>query len=430
LGNGLNSVPRLGQYDCDIPGALVQEAPMFVTGPRFSTNYHGMTIPYEEAIERARTIVPVAMRNARVAEDQRRMPEENMRAILESGLMPLMRPKMFGGYEGDWMTQIDCVSEVARFCGSTGWCMTFMIQHQYFLSLFPEEAQRFVYERQPDPTILTSFNQTGQVKEVRGGYEIDGRWNFASGGDYCQWGIVGGVTRAEDGSVKKRLNFLLRPDQFKIDRVWDAMGLRGSGSNDVLVEPTFIPDAFVYDHDDALVGCAPGHTVHEGVLYRSPLILNSGFAVMTPMHGIARGAWESFVELTGGRGARPMGPKPSDRSEVQIAIGESQAEIDLAYLVTEKLTATIFKGGKVPRVDAVRQRRDMMMVLKLLQRAVDRVFDMSGAHGLLADHPLQRHWRDLHAIGHHAQWAAPALQIAGRDALGLPPLPSDTYPLD
>ena len=83
---------------------------MFVTGPKFSSNYHGMTIPYEEAIERALTIVPVAKRNAAAAEELRRMPEENIRAILDSGLMPLMRPKMFGGYEGDWMTQIDCVS--------------------------------------------------------------------------------------------------------------------------------------------------------------------------------------------------------------------------------------------------------------------------------------------------------------------------------
>jgi 3-hydroxy-9,10-secoandrosta-1,3,5(10)-triene-9,17-dione monooxygenase len=403
---------------------------MFVTGPRVSSTYRGMTIAYEEAIERAKTIVPVAKRNALAAEELRRMPEENVRAILESGLMPLMRPKAFGGYEGDWMTQIDCVSEVARFCGSTGWCMTFFIQHQYFLSLFGEEAQRFVYERQPDPTILTSFNQTGKVKEVTGGYEISGRWNFASGGDYCHWAIVGGVTRTEDGAVKKRLNFLLRPDQFRIDRVWNAMGLRGSGSNDVLVEPTFVPEAFVYDHDDALIGRAPGHTVHPGVLYRSPLVLNSGFAVMTPLHGIARGAFESFVELTGGRGARPGSTRPADRVDIQIAVGESKTEIDLAYLIVEKLTATIFNGVPIKRVDAVRHRRDMAMVLKLLQRAVDRLFDLSGAHGLLGEHPIQRHWRDLHAIGHHAQWQAPAIQIAGRDALGLPPLPSDLYPLD
>ena len=179
-----------------------------------------------------------------------------------------------------------------------------------------------------------------------------------------------------------------------------------------------------------MIGKAPGQSVHEGVLYRAPLVLNSGFAVMTPMHGIARGCYDAFVALTGGRAARPMGARPADRVETQIAIGESGAEIDLAYLITEKLTATVFKGGKVSRTDALRQRRDMMMVLKLIQRAVDRLFDLSGTHGLLGNHAIQRHWRDIHAIGHHAQWQAPALQTAGREELGLPPLPGNSYPLD
>ena len=402
---------------------------MFVTGPRLSSTYRGMTISYDEAIERAKTIVPVAKRNALAAEELRRMPEENIRAILESGLMPLMRPKAFGGYEGDWMTQIDCVSEVARFCGSTGWCMTFLMQHQYFLTLFPEKAQRFVYERQPDPTILTSFHPTGQAKEVTGGLEIEGRWHFASAGDYCKWAILGAWPQSADGKITK-YDVLLRPDQFRIDPVWNAMGLRGSGSQDVVVERTFVPYEFTYNHDDALIGTAPGQSVHEGVLYRAPLVLNSGFAVMTPLHGIARGAYESFVDLTAGRGSRPMGARPSEKVDVQIEIGQSSAEIDLAYLVTEKLSATIFKGGKTRRTDATRQRRDMRLVLDLLQSAVDRLFDLSGAHGLSGNHAIQRHWRDLHAIGHHAQWAAPAMQIAGRDALGLPYLPTDPYPID
>jgi 3-hydroxy-9,10-secoandrosta-1,3,5(10)-triene-9,17-dione monooxygenase len=378
---------------------------MLGTGPKFPLNYSGMTIRYEEAIERARSIVPVAKKNVQLAEEMRRIPEENARAILESGLMPLMRPKMFGGFEADWMTQIDCVSEVAQHCGSTGWVMTFFLQHQFFLSLFPLEAQRFVYERHKDPTILTSFFQTGSAKEVPGGYEVGGRWHFGSGGDYCNWAILGGVIRNPDGTIKKRLNFLLKPEQFKIDRVWDAIGLRGSGSNDIVVEPTFVPESFVYDHDLAMIGKAQGQSVHEGVLYRAPLVLNSGFAVMTPMHGIARGCYDAFVALTGGRAARPMGARPADRVETQIAIGESGT-------------------------DALRQRRDMMMVLKLIQRAVDRLFDLSGTHGLLGNHAIQRHWRDIHAIGHHAQWQAPALQTAGREELGLPPLPGDSYPLD
>src|ERR1700691_1936145 len=119
---------------------------MFVTGPRFALNYDSMTIPYEEVIERALTIVPVAKRNVAAAEELRRMPEENIRAILDSGLMPLMRPRMFGGYEGD-----------------------------------------------PDPRMLTSFAPTGQITEVPGGLEVGGRWHYGSAGDYCRWAILGGV---------------------------------------------------------------------------------------------------------------------------------------------------------------------------------------------------------------------------------------------
>jgi 3-hydroxy-9,10-secoandrosta-1,3,5(10)-triene-9,17-dione monooxygenase len=401
---------------------------MFVTGPRFSSPYRGMTIAYDEAIERARTVVPVAKRNIAEAEKRRRLPEENIRAIIDSGLMPLMRPRMFGGYEGDWVTQIDCVSEVARVCGSTGWCMTFLIQHQVYLSLFSEEAQRFVYERQTDPMIVTSFAPTGQAREVPGGLEVSGRWRFGSAGDYCQWAMLGAVARSPDGDATRYV-FLLRPDQFRIDPVWNAIGLKGSGSQDIVVEPTFVPFSFTYLHNEALIGRAPGHSVHDGVLYRTPFAVNSGFAVMTPMHGIARGAFEAFVELTAGRRASFAG-KPSEMPDVQTAIGESRAEIDLAYLVTEKLSATTFNGtGQIDRVDAVRSRRDFAMVRKLLLSAVDRLFELSGAHGLEEDHALQRHWRDLHAIAHHAQWSAPALQVAGRDALGLPPLPNDMFPI-
>jgi len=70
----------------------------FITGPGIANSYAGMTIPYQEAIERAQTIAPVAQRNAALAEEMRRMPEENIKAILDSGLMPLMRPRMFGGF--------------------------------------------------------------------------------------------------------------------------------------------------------------------------------------------------------------------------------------------------------------------------------------------------------------------------------------------
>jgi 3-hydroxy-9,10-secoandrosta-1,3,5(10)-triene-9,17-dione monooxygenase len=114
---------------------------------------------------------------------------------------------------------------------------------------------------------------------------------------------------------------------------------------------------------------------------------------------------------------------------IQEAIGLSHAEIDLAHLVTEKLSATVFNGGKITRVDAFRSRRDFTLVQKLIKGAVDRLFDLSGARGLDESLPMQRHWRDINAISHHAQWSQPGLQSAGRADLGLPPLPNDAFAL-
>ena len=114
---------------------------MFVTGPRFFSNYKGMTIRYEEAIERAQTIVPVAKRNIAAAEELRRMPEENIKAILESGLMPLMRPTFRSvipppgmtmirsstgmiGVESSWMARCwtAMISACSRACSAAACC--------------------------------------------------------------------------------------------------------------------------------------------------------------------------------------------------------------------------------------------------------------------------------------------------------------------
>jgi 3-hydroxy-9,10-secoandrosta-1,3,5(10)-triene-9,17-dione monooxygenase len=398
----------------------------WVTGPRLNTGYTGMTISYDEAIDRARSIVPAVKRNIERAEQARRMPEETVKAILDSGLMPLMRPKLFGGFEADWMTCIDCVSEVGRYCGSAGWVMTFMIQHQVFLSLLPEAAQRYVYERQADPMVVTSFAPTGQVREVPGGVEISGRWKFGSVGNYCSWAILGGFAKGTDGTVKK-YNVLLKPEQFTIEQTWNSVGLKGTGSNDIIVEPTFVPTEFTYLQSDAIAGRAPGSLLHhDSQLYRTPFIMNGGFAVMTPLHGIARGFFETFVEYLAMKPGGIVG-KTAALPHVQAAIGESKAEIDLAYLLTEKISAYTFGNLPVDRTDAINARRDFAMVLKLLVGAVDRLFAFSGANGLDESLPMQRHWRDIHAISHHAQWQVPTLQNAGKDALGLLPQGAEPF---
>ena len=387
-------------------------------------SYRRMTISRAEVIERAKVIAVVAARNASEAESLRRMPEENVQAIMQSGLMPLLRPREFGGFESDWLTHIDCVAEVARCCGSTGWCMSFLIQHQFYLAYFPLATQKFVYERSPDPKIVTSFAPTGKARKVKGGFELSGRWVFASGVDHCDWAIVGG--RVETDRGKAVGNFLLTPGQFRVDRVWNSVGLRGTGSNDLLVdEPIFVSEEFFYSQADALNGVAPGSLALAGRLYRGPLAMNSGFGVMTAMHGIAQGALEAFVSNTSGKVALMGTKNAAEFNDIQTAVGQSKGEIDLAHLLVAKMSALAVVDRPISIDDIVETRRDLIFLMKLLRGAVDRLFSFSGARGLDQGQALQRHWRDIHAISHHFTFAMPSLQTEGRRALGLGPADGD-----
>jgi 3-hydroxy-9,10-secoandrosta-1,3,5(10)-triene-9,17-dione monooxygenase len=396
---------------------------MFVTGPGVTPDYDGMTIRREEAIERARGIGEIARKNADETESLGRMPAENVQAILASGLMPLLRPSEFGGFDGDWMTHIDCISEVARYCGSTGWCMSFLLQHQFFLALFPIECQREVYARDPEPRIATSFAATGTVTAVPGGYELSGRWKFCSGVDHCDWAIVGGKDPAGAAGV---CNYLLSPGQFRVERVWDSIGLSGTGSNDIVVDdPVFVPTHFRFSNAEAMAGHAPGPRHLKGPLFRAPLAYNSGFGVMAPVHGIARGLYESLVAFKTGQKAHQGTVSAAETSDVQSAIGLAKGEIDLAHLLTQKMAATAVAPTPVTVLDIVRVRRDFVLLRDLLRQAVDRLFAISGARGLTRSLPIQRQWRDFHAIAHHFAFSTPAYQTAGRHALSMDPAPGD-----
>ena len=219
--------------------------------------------------------------------------------------------------------------------------------------------------------------------------------------------------------------FLLKPGEFTIKDEWYSVGLKGSGSNTIVVrEPLFVPFSFTYDNADAQAGHPPGSLLHDWLLCRIPLALNSSFAIMTPMHGIARGAYESFVGFTRDKPSRFGGQKASENYGVQTKLGEAAAEIDAAYVITEKMVATVFDGLH-GEIDRVRNRRDLVYVVRLLKSGVDRLFDMAGARGLQERIALQRHWRDIHAISNHAAFGEVQFQTAGRAALTQKPHDSE-----
>jgi len=373
----------------------------------------------EQALARARDLATRLGRYVDEAEANRRLPKGAVQAMVESGLLPMVRPARWGGFEMDWMTLLDCVAEVGKVSGSLGWCFCFLMQHQWVLSYFPEAAQAAVYGRDADPRIVTSFGAFGRAEPEPGGYKVSGDWSFGSGGDHCTWAIVGAPVTGPQPGMRW---FLLQQGQFAIRDTWNSVGLKGSGSNNIVVEGASVPEDFSLDLGAAYGGHAPGSKFLEGPLYQAPLSSQFQFGLLSPMMGAARGAMETFLDFSRDRVGGMTGSKVAESPLLQVRVGEAAAEIDAAYAILDRISRGVMSGELATPAVGARVGRDFGFCAKLMVQAVDRLFAVAGARGLAEGNALGRHWRDVHAMANHVALNTETLfQGFGRQALGLPP---------
>ena len=379
------------------------------------------TITHAEAVARAKKVAEVVDRNATAVEKLRRLPRENVEAMMESDLIGLIIPKERGGYGIDsWMMVADVVGEVGRVCGASGWCFDLLIQHHWVFGMYPAGAQDLVYKTDPRPKIGTSFMPVGKATRAPGGFRVSGEWSYSSGIDHSDWAILGAMVEGADGPPDIRF-CLFGPGEFKVRDTWNAMGLRGSGSNNVIVSDVFVREEHTLRAEDFASGRSPGTKVNHGVMFREPGYVAFPFGIFCPLLAIARGALDCYTDFartrTAGLGRDPL----LQLLNAQRTIGEAAAEIDAAYLLVKDNDEKLRLGLKGGESEVMAIKRNFTLASRLAMRAVDRLFELTGARGILDDNPVQRFWRDVHAAGNHVAFGVDTSYVAaGAHALGLP----------
>jgi len=128
-----------------------------------------------EVLDALRELLPVLRERAQETEDLRRIPDETIKALQETGFFRLLQPKNFGGYEADPVTFYAAAKEIASACGSTGWVSSIVGVHNWHLALFPAQAQQDVWSEDSDTRISSSYAPMGKARIVDGGYRLTGK---------------------------------------------------------------------------------------------------------------------------------------------------------------------------------------------------------------------------------------------------------------
>jgi alkylation response protein AidB-like acyl-CoA dehydrogenase len=358
-----------------------------------------------EILARARAMVPMLRERAAATEALRRLPDDTNRAFKAAGFYRILQPAPYGGYEMEFGTQTALGVELGRGCGSSAWVATVICCHGWLAGMFPRAAQDEVWGRDPDAAVASSFFPVApRVERVDGGLRVSGRWKFSSGVDHCTWAILI-VPVAPQKAGDPDAYFALVPlAQCRIEDVWHAVGLAGTGSNDIIVENVVVPDHRLLDIEAVKGGPTPGSAVSDHYLYRMPALAPFTYNLIGNALGIARGIAETIVAGLQAQRTR-RGVPVSEHQSIQLRVAESLAEIEaasaLVFRTRDEIVARARAQGDFPLLERARWRRDVGYAGLSLVRAVERLFPILGAQGLMSDHPVQRGWRDLRAISHH-----------------------------
>jgi len=103
-----------------------------------------VAVDYDEAMRRARGLVPALRERAAAAEAGREMPKETIEDLHRTGLFRFHQPKAFGGMELDFVAVVDIAAELARGCPSTAWNVGNLACHHWILGYYDPETQREV----------------------------------------------------------------------------------------------------------------------------------------------------------------------------------------------------------------------------------------------------------------------------------------------
>ncbi|GAB2673375.1 flavin-dependent monooxygenase [Saccharopolyspora gloriosae] len=380
----------------------------------------------QRVIEEVRQLLPVLRERAQKAEDARRVPEESIEELQRTGFFKLLQPARHGGYEADPVDFYTAVRLIGSACGSTGWVASIIGVHPWHLALFSAQAQDEVWGEDASTLVSSSYAPMGKAKLVDGGYRLSGRWSFSSGCDHARWVFVGGPAYNDAGEPVDFCTYLLPLGDYRIDDVWDTVGLRGSGSNDIVVDDVFVPAHRALSFMAMTETRCPGHEVNTSPLYRLPWGTVHPTTITAPIIGMAQGAYDAHVEHQGKRvRAAYAGEKSKEDPFAKVRIAEAASEIDAAWLQLTRNISEEYEllkaGQEVPMALRLRARRDQVRGTARSIEAIDRLFENSGGRALASGTPIQRFWRDAHAGRvHAANDPERAYTMFGTGEFGLP----------
>ena len=352
-------------------------------------------------------------------EQARRLPESLAQDLARDGFFRIFLPAAYGGLDLAPVEAMPVFEALAEADASVAWCVWNGNTHWVAAQVSPDAMQSI--HASADVITANSTRASGRADLVDGGYRVSGRWSLVSGCQLASWMALlcvvhaDGKPRLTTAGSRETLFVLLPVSQCEIIDTWTVGGLRGTGSHDVVVKDVFVPRAYSAGFADPHVLAAPR--------YRIPAFSRVIPGLGAMALGIARAAIENFKEIAGAKTPERTREMLCDTHVAQLRVSQAEALVRSSrlYLLDslDRLWCALTATGEVSMANRADARLAASHAVASAVQAVDLLYIGAGATALYVGCPLERAFRDVHAITLHIGVNPRVMESTGRVLFGL-----------
>ena len=345
------------------------------------------------------------------AEALGQLPEETTKRMKATGVIRLLQPPEHGGYAADPTDFMEAVMALGNADSAVGWVAGVIGVHPWEMAFNDQRVLQEVWGQDADTWVASPYAPNGIARQVDGGFVFNGKWEFSSGTDSCDWIVLGGLVEGEElvDGIPQMYHFLLpRSDYEIVEDSWNVMGLRGTGSKDIIVNDAVVPEYRVLNATKVFDGTAATEAGRDEALYRMPWSAIFPVALSAAVVGICEGALACHYSYQASRTSMlgPMAKNPYLSSRVGEAASESHAARSQLLYNVSNMYAMAQSGVEIPLEMRIAGRRDQVRAARRAVEALDDIYIRSGGGATRDENPLAKWFRDAHTAINHTIFAA------------------------
>ncbi len=380
---------------------------------------------HESLVATAHDVGFTIAKHVQTTERNRRLAPPVIDALRAAGLFRLFTPRALGGLEIDPVTFARVVEEVSTFDSAAGWAFQVNTGAWWTSRLSPAGVEE-LYADGPDLMMAASFAPPHRAEEVPGGYRVTGRGPLASVIHDSRWAFMSAIVF--DGDQPRLspagpdvVSVVMRTTDVEIIDTWDALGMRGTDSNDIEAKGVFVPESRAFRFVPDSMPAAP----FDGPLYRMPALAAS-YAIIVPVAlAIGSGAIRELRDIVTSKIPLGLMKTARERGAVQSAVAEAEAMIRSARLFFYDALSKAWQRAVRQQPFSLEDKADLMLAstwaVRTSARATDLMHRMGGTNGIYARNRLERLFRDAQTVRHHGFVSDSRLETVGQVYLGVPP---------